>query len=136
MQRNASTWRVIAAISTLGIAVGLSIAGAAPAQADVGVGTCVPTATVSPGVTKVARGSAQCTIPSGKKVTVTVILFLGGVEWNSSYKSCTTTATNQTCTGTPVSRKSPSPACSRVLISWQDFYGTHYARTQTGSSCP
>lgn len=105
--------------------------GAAPAQANsMGVGECVPTATVLKHAGKItASGSADCLIEHGNPVTVTVVLYVQGWNEGSSAKSCKANAF-VTCYGIPVSGYYTSNSyCARTIVTYKT--SGHWAQDAT-----
>ena len=111
-----------AGLSVVLLAVGLAVLAPTSAGAAVaGAGKCNAVSGLSVGTRTVATGSAECMLQSGMRISVTVVLRSGGLEVDSSYRSCVADVAPQTCRGTSVSRAGTftSGACATTLVHWE-----------------
>ncbi|MFJ6654420.1 hypothetical protein ACIQLJ_16640 [Microbacterium sp. NPDC091313] len=100
---------------------------------------CNPMASVVEGSAKTASGRAECVVPNGTTVGVTVVLYVDGANLGSTYRECTFTAPiDQVCDGYPVTSVVSGQACSRVGVTYTlpapDGFQQRFSAV--GNGCP
>lgn len=134
---------LLTAVATMGLTATTVAASEMPARSAPQSGVaaayvdCTPHATVSNGSTKTASGSAECSFATQSPVSVTVTLYLGGVNEGNTYRACAFVDAFTPCYGESVSITSPSAACARTVITYTTPTGTSEQRgISVGTDCP